>query len=282
MSETWASRRGEFSNAMAAACPSAVAVLPAAPVFQRNGDVDHEYRQDSDFFYLTGFDEPESTVVLDAVDRKVTFFVRPRDREREVWDGPRAGVEGVKERFGADEAWPAGELEEKLPALLQNHERLYYRIGANRRFDERLLAALDRIRARHRTGATPPSEIVDPASVLHEMRLHKSPAEIETMRAAGRITREAHELAMRRARPGMHEYEVEALLLDTFRRHGSERPAYGSIVGSGPNACVLHYRKNDRKIEGGELLLIDAGCEYGYYASDVTRTFPVGRAFSRA
>jgi Xaa-Pro aminopeptidase len=147
-------------------------------------------------------------------------------------------------------------------------------------FDDRLLAAVDRVRARQRV-VVAPTELVDPGVVLHEMRLRKSSSEIETMRAAARITREAHELAMARARPGMREYEIEALLLDTFRRRGSERPAYGSIVGSGPNACVLHYRKNDRQIESGDLLLIDAGCEYGYYASDVTRTFPVGRWFSR-
>jgi Xaa-Pro aminopeptidase len=266
---------------MSAASPSAVAVLPAAPVFVRNNDVDHEYRQDSDFFYLTGFDEPESVLVLDAQERKVTLFVRPRDREREVWDGPRAGVDGAKLQFGAHDAFVVSELDEKLPNLLQNRRRIYYRLGASRRFDERLLSAVDRVRARQRTGASAPTEIVDPGAVLHEMRLRKSPVEVETMRTAARITREAHELAMQRTRPGMHEYEVEALLLDTFRRHGSERPAYGSIVGSGPNACVLHYRKNDRRIDGGELLLIDAGCEYGYYASDVTRTFPVGRAFSR-
>jgi Xaa-Pro aminopeptidase len=231
--------------------------------------------------YMTGFDEPESVAVLDAVTRKVTLFVRPRDPEREVWDGPRAGVDGAKSRYGADEAFVISELDEKLPGLLQNHRRVYYRLGHNRKFDDRLLGGIDRVRMRQRTGVSAPSEIVDPGSVVHEMRLRKTPSEIEAMRTAARITREAHELAMSRTKPGMHEYEVEALLLDTFRRHGSERPAYGSIVGSGPNACVLHYRKNDRLIHGGELLLIDAGCEYGYYASDVTRTFPVGKPFSR-
>jgi Xaa-Pro aminopeptidase len=278
--ETFARRRAAFFDAMATASPSAVAVLPSAPVFVRNNDVDHEYRQDSDFFYLTGFDEPESVLVLDAEERKVTMFVRPRDREREVWDGPRAGVDGAK-ALGADASFVVSELDEKLPNLLQNRRRVYYRLGASRRFDDRVLGAIDKVRARQRLGVTAPTEVVDPGAVLHEMRLRKSPVEIETMRTAARITREAHELAMNRTRPGMHEYEVEALLLDTFRRHGSERPAYGSIVGSGPNACVLHYRKNDRRIDPGELLLIDAGCEYGYYASDVTRTFPVGRAFSR-
>ncbi len=281
MSELWASRRRAWTERMASASPGAVAVLPSAPVFRRNNDVDHEYRQDSDLFYLTGFDEPESVAVFDAKDGKFTLFVRPRDPDREIWDGPRAGVDGAKSIHGADEAWPIAELDEKLPALLQDRARLYYRIGQNRPFDDRVLGALDRVRARARAGVVAPGEIVDPGSILHDMRLRKSPGEVETMRSAARITREAHELAMRRAQPGMHEYEVEALLLDTFRRHGSERPAYGSIVGSGPNACVLHYRKNDRRIDQGDLLLIDAGCELGYYASDVTRTFPVARGFSR-
>ncbi|HEX4447031.1 MAG TPA: aminopeptidase P N-terminal domain-containing protein [Polyangiaceae bacterium] len=279
--EAQARRRDAFFDAMAAASPSSVAVLPSAPVFVRNNDVEHEYRQDSDFFYLTGFDEPESVVVLDAQDRKATLFVRPRDKDREVWDGPRAGVDGARELYGADAAYVIGDLAEKLPDLLQNRRRVQYRLGHDRRFDERLLAALDRVRARSRSGVFAPTEIVDPGAIIHEMRLRKSAGEVDTMRAAARITREAHEGAMAKARPGMREYEVEALLIDTFRRHGSERPAYGSIVGSGPNACVLHYRKNDRRIEDGDLLLIDAGCEYGYYASDVTRTFPVGRPFSR-
>jgi Xaa-Pro aminopeptidase len=274
-------RRTAFVEAMAASSPSSVAVLPAAPVFIRNNDVEHEYRQDSDFFYLTGFDEPESVFVVDGVTRRTTLFVRARDRDREVWDGPRAGVDGAQARYGADQAFAIGELDEKLPDLLQNRRRVFYRMGKNRPFDDRLLVALDRVRARQRTGVSTPTEIADPGALLHELRLRKTPDEIETMRHAGRITREAHELAMARTKPGMHEYEVEALLLDVFRRHGSERPAYGSIVGSGPNACVLHYRKNDRRIERGDLLLIDAGCEYGYYASDVTRTFPIGGQFSR-
>jgi Xaa-Pro aminopeptidase len=276
----YARRRAALFDAMAAACPASLAVLPAAPVALRNNDVDHEYRQDSDFFYLTGFDEPGSLALLDAKERTMTLIVRPRDREREVWDGLRAGVEGAKGAFGADAAYPAAELDERLANAMADRRRLYYRLGASR-FDERVLAAIDRVRTRQRTGVVAPTEIVDPGTLLHEMRLRKSPAEVETMRMASRITREAHEAAMARARPGMHEYEVEAMLLDTFRKRGSERPAYGSIVGSGPNACVLHYRRNDRTIQAGDLLLIDAGCEYGYYASDVTRTFPVGRDFSR-
>jgi Xaa-Pro aminopeptidase len=279
--ETFAKRRAVFYDAMTAASPSAIALLPAAPVFPRNNDVDHEYRQDSDFFYLTGFDEPESALLLDGPARKMVLLTRPRDPEREVWDGPRAGVDGAKERFAADEAFPIAELDDRLPAALENRRRIYYRLGRSRSFDDRLLGAVQRVRGRQRTGVFAPTEIVDPSDILHEMRLRKSPDEIATMRAATRITREAHELAMGQTRPGMYEYEIEGQLLDTFRRRGSERPAYGSIVASGPNACVLHHRKNDRQIGEGELLLIDAGCEYGYYASDVTRTFPVGRDFSR-
>jgi Xaa-Pro aminopeptidase len=284
MKEAWARRRAAFFDSMVASSAGggpAVAVIPAAPVFIRNNDVEHEYRQDSDFFYLTGFDEPDSVAVLDAHERKFTLFVRPRDRDREVWDGPRAGVDGAQAIYGADEAFVSSDLDERLPSLLQNRRRVHYRLGRQRPFDERLLAAIDRVRARQRTGAFAPSEIIDPGTILHEMRLRKSPDEVETMRSAAQVTRTAHERAMGQARPGMREFEVEAILLDTFRSHGSERPAYGSIVGSGPNACVLHYRKNDRVIEAGDLLLIDAGCELGYYASDVTRTFPVGRDFSR-
>jgi len=279
--EVLAKRRAELVDSMAKACESAIALLPSAPVYLRNNDVEHDYRQDSDFFYLTGFDEPESVALVDATARSFTLFVRPRDPDREVWDGPRAGIEGAKAQHGADESFVVSELDERLPALLQNHRRLYYRLGVSRKFDDRVLAALDRVRARQRTGVTAPTEIVDPGVLLHEMRLRKTAPELDAMRAGTRITRAAHEAAMNRARPGMYEYELEALLLDTFRSGGSERAAYGSIVGSGPNACVLHHRKNDRRMVEGDLLLIDAGCEYAYYATDVTRTFPVGRDFSR-
>ena len=250
-------------------------------MFVRNNDVEHEYRQDSDFFYLTGFDEPESVVVLDAKERKTILFVRPRDRDREVWDGPRAGVDGAQEQLRRRRGVRHRRPRRRSSRTCSRTAGAFTTASASTAASTSASSGrIDRVRARSRTGVFAPTEIVDPGAILHEMRLRKSPVEVETMRAAARITREAHERAMARARPGMREYEVEALLLDTFRRHGSERPAYGSIVGSGPNACVLHYRKNDRRIEPGDLLLIDAGCEYGYYASDVTRTFPVGRAFS--
>jgi Xaa-Pro aminopeptidase len=259
-----------------------VAVLPSTPLAIRNNDVEHAYRQDSDVYYLTGFDEPETVVVLSTEHPKHRFvlFVRPRDPDREIWDGARAGVDGAVNDFGADAAYPIGELSQRLPEYLENHERLFYRAGRDRAFDDRMFAALDATRARGRTGSSWPTEIVDPATIVHEMRLFKQPDEIDRMRKAASITREAHLGAMRLAKPGRFEYEVEALLLEVFRKHGSERTAYEPIVGSGPNATVLHYRKNDRKMQEGDLLLVDAGCEYGYYASDVTRTWPVSGRFS--
>jgi Xaa-Pro aminopeptidase len=279
--ETFAQRRNAVFDAMAAVGVPSVAVIPSAPVHIRNNDVEHDYRQDSDLYYLTGFDEPRSVLVLTFPERKATMFVRPRDVEREIWDGPRAGVDGVKSDFGIDEAFVIAELKAELANLLQNKTRLYYRLGRERDFDDRIFDTLDTLRVRGRRGGTWPTEIIDPATVLHEMRLFKSDEEIAVMRKAAAITGEAHEGAMARAKAGMYEYEVESYLLETFRKHGAERAAYGSIVGSGPNATILHYRSNNRRMEEGDLLLIDAGCEYGYYASDVTRTFPVGKGFRK-
>lgn len=280
--DVFAKRRNALFDRMAQGSdvPS-VLVLPAAPVFVRNNDVEHEYRQDSDLYYLTGFDEPQSLLVLTFPERKATLFVRPRDPEREIWDGPRAGLDGARAEFGADDAFVYAEVGQELPRLLENRKRLYYRLGRDRAFDERVLDGIDRLRAKQRKGIAWPTEIVDPATLLHEMRLFKDSLEVAVMRRAAEITAEAHLRAMAAVRPGMHEFEVEALLLETFRKHGADRPAYGSIVGSGPNATILHYRAGSRRMEEGELLLIDAGCEYGYYASDVTRTFPVNGRFTK-
>jgi len=266
-----------------AAIHPGVLVIPAAPLAIRNNDVEHEYRQDSDFFYLTGFDEPESVLVLNSQsEQRFTLFVRARDPEREVWDGARAGVEGAVSEFGADVAFTIGDLSQKLPDAIQNTERVFYRLGKNRSFDDTLLAALDRVRGRARLGVTCPSSIVDAATVVHESRLKKSELELRAMQRAVDITRDAHVAAMAQAAPGMYEYEVEAILRGIFRRFGSERPAYSPIVGSGPNATVLHYHRNDRRMQEGDLLLIDAGCEFDYYAADVTRTFPVSGRFTPA
>jgi len=265
-----------------------VCVFPAAPVFTRNNDVEHDYRQDSDLFYLTGFSEPASLLVLtgttDAAGKAAyasAMFVRPRDPDREIWDGPRFGVDGVKEHFGADESFTIDKLEAELPKLFQDKKRLYYRLGVNRAMDDTVLAAIDKARARAKLGFTWPIEIVDPGAVLHEMRLFKSDGDLDLMRKAADITAEAHVRAMGATKAGMHEFQVEAMILETFRAHGSERAAYGSIVGSGANATILHYRQNSKKMEKGELLLIDAGAEFDYYAADVTRTFPVGADFSK-
>src|SRR4051812_8311071 len=231
----------ERRDRVLAAIHPGVLVVPSAPLAIRNNDVEHEYRQDSDFFYLTGFDEPESVLVLNSASAQpFTLFVRARDPEREVWDGARAGVEGAVADFGADVAFTIAELAAKLPDTLQNSERVFYRLGKNRGFDEQVLAALDRVRARARLGVSCPAAIVDPAGVVHESRLKKSDREIAAMQRAIDITRDAHVEAMAKATPGMYEYEVEAILRSTFRRAGSERTAYSPIVGSGPNATVLH------------------------------------------
>ncbi len=259
-----------------------VLVLPAAPVAIRNNDVEHDYRQDSDFYYLSGFEEPMSVLVLSTEhEHPFTLFLRKRDPEREVWDGARAGVEGAKADFGADQAYEHEQLHAELSKLLET-ERAYYAFGRSQAFDEVFYAALAAARARSKTGGRYPVELIDPGKVLHRMRLQKSGEELTLMTKALDITREAHVAAMAAAAPGKFEYEVDAVLSGIFRRRGSARPAYGSIVGSGPNATVLHYRSNDRQMQDGELLLIDAGCEYGYYASDVTRTFPVNGTFSDA
>ena len=277
MSE-FAARRKQLLEAMG----DGVAVFPSAPLALRNRDVGHPYRQDSDLYYLSGLDEPESLLLLtnQHEEHQVVLFVRPRKREREIWDGPRAGLEGAVADFGADVAFPIEELPKRLPDYLGNVERLHYRLAQNDEADAKLFDCLNLLRSGGRRGVTAPEAIIDSSVHLHEMRLRKSSAEVATMRQAAAITREAHLRAMKLARPGMHEYEIDAELLHIFRKHGSERPAYESIVGSGPNATILHYRAGDRVFSEGELLLIDAGCEYDYYASDVTRTFPVSGKFS--
>lgn len=276
MSE-FAARREQLLEAMG----DGVAVFPSAPLALRNQDVEHPYRQDSDLYYLTGFDEPESVLVLtnQHADHRVVLFVRPRKREREIWDGPRAGVEGAVEAFGADVAFPIDELAKRLPDYLGNVERLHYRLATNDHIDATLFDCLNLLRRGGRRGVTAPEAVIDTSKHLHEMRLRKSAVELETMREAASITKDGHLAAMRLASPGRREYELDAELLHVFRKHGCERAAYESIVGSGPNATILHYRAGKRIMDEGDLVLIDAGCEHAYYASDVTRTFPVNGKF---
>jgi Xaa-Pro aminopeptidase len=258
-------------------------LLAAAPERQRTADILYPYRQDSDFGYVTGFPEPEAVCVLapDAAERFV-LFVRPRDPERELWIGTRAGVEGAVEQYGADAAFPLDELDKVLPRFLEKAPHVYHTVLRDDPLAARLLTVIRRAQeARPRTG-TGPGAIREPGDILHEMRLRKEPAELAWMREAIAIACEAHREAMRSARPGMHEYEIEALIDFTFRRRGATGPAYPSIVAAGKNATVLHYIDNDRPLGADELLLIDAGAERAGYCADVTRTFPTGRRYGPA
>lgn len=259
-----------------------VLVLFAAALTLRNNDVTHEFRQDSDFYYLTGFDEPDAAlVIVGGPEPRSVLLVSPKDPERELWDGARLGVEGARS-LGLHEVFPITELEERLPGLLLDRSHVLCRFGDDSLVDPRLVRALAHARRQMRKGAGCPSSLVDVATLVHEMRRYKDSAEVSLLEQAIAISAAAHLAAMERARPGAYEYEIEALLRGAFRARGSERVAYEPIVGSGPNATVLHYVKNQRQMQAGDLLLIDAGCEYGYYAADITRTFPVDGTFSKA
>jgi Xaa-Pro aminopeptidase len=260
-----------------------VMLLAAAPERPRTADILYPYRQDSDFAYVTGFLEPDAVCVLTpGAPEPFVLFVRPRDPEREVWIGTRAGVEGAVESFGADAAFPIEELEKTLPRFLDKASHVYHTVLREDALAARLLTLIRRAQeARPRTGAGP-TAIHEPADVLHEMRLTKEPAEIARMREAIAIACEAHREAMQSTRPGMYEYEVEALIDFTFRRRGATGPAYPSIVAGGRNATILHYVDNDRMLTADDLLLIDAGAERAGYCADVTRTFPVARRYAPA
>ena len=258
-----------------------IAILPAAPTRLRNRDTEHAYRQDSDFHYLTGFPEPEAVAVL-VPGRKhgeYVLFCRDRDPERETWDGYRAGPEGAVREYGADDAFPVTDIDDILPGLLEHSDRVYYTMGLNGEFDQRLLGWVNQLRAAAKSGVTTPTEFVALDHLLHDMRLFKSRSEVAVMRRTARIAANAHERAMRACRPGMWEYEIEAEFLHEFRRNDAV-PAYPPIVGGGANGCILHYVENRDRLQEGDLLLIDAGCELECYASDITRTFPVSGRFS--
>jgi Xaa-Pro aminopeptidase len=259
-----------------------VAILGAAPVFPRNNDTEHPYRQDSDFFYLTGLDEPESVAILTNRHRthRYVLFVRPRDPVRETWDGPRVGVDGARTMLGADAAFPISELAERLPDYLAGAPRVLHSLGRNPSLDSMLMASWTLVRRRQRMGVLAPTTLIDLSAIVHPMRWKKSSDELSALRRAVLATTEGHLAAMRATRPGRFEFEIESELLSAFRAHGCERPAYEPIVGSGPNATILHYRKSERRMNDGELLLIDAGGEFGYQAADVTRTFPVNARWS--
>jgi Xaa-Pro aminopeptidase len=275
----YADRRRRLAQAMG----SGIAVVPTAPERIRNRDTHYPYRFDSHFYHLTGFPEPEAALVLVAgQEPRALLFCRERNAERETWDGFRYGPEGAREHFGFDEAHPIGELDAKLEQLLENQPALYYPLGADADWDARAVRWLNAVRAKARAGVSAPERVHDVRALLDEMRLVKDARELSLMRHAASISAAAHRRAMRSARAGRFEYQIEAELLHEFRYSGAQFPAYWPIVASGANACVLHYVSNEAQLRDGDLLLIDAGCELGGYASDITRTFPVSGRFSGA
>ncbi len=258
----------------------AIAILPAAPVRNRNGDIAHTYRQDSYFHYLTGFPEPEAVAVL-APGRpqgEYLLFVREHDRVRDAWEGRCAGPDGAVERFGADDAFPIADIDEILPGLMEDRPRVFYSMGAHEEFDPRVVSWVNGLRLQARRGGSSPQEFVALSHVLDDLRLYKSRAEQASLRRSAQVAVGAHRRAMRFARPGVMEYEVMAEVVHEFRRHNAD-VSYHPIVAGGGNSCIMHYRDNDRPLRDGDLLLLDAGCELDYYASDITRTFPVNGIF---
>ncbi|MCL1465016.1 aminopeptidase P N-terminal domain-containing protein [Argonema galeatum A003/A1] len=258
------------------------AIFRSATTAVMHNDVEYNFRQDSDFFYLTGFNEPEAVVVLAPhhAEHRFVLFVQPKDPEKETWTGYRVGVEAAKELYGADEAYSIAELDEKLPKYLEKADRIYYHLGRDEKFNDTVLKHWRGLIATYGKRGTGPIAIEDTNFVLHSMRLVKSQAELELMRKAINISVEAHNHAREFTQPGRYEYEIQAEIEHIFRLRGGVGPAYPSIVASGANACVLHYIENDRQMQDNELLLIDAGCCYGYYNGDITRTFPVGDKFT--
>ena len=276
--DEFARRRRQLARIMGR---DAIAILPAAPVQMRNSDVEYAYRQDSDFFYTTGFIEPDSVAVLMPGREQAEYilFVRDRDPARETWDGRRAGPAGATRDYGADDAFPIADMDDILPGLIESRAKVYYTMGVNAEFDQRVIGWVNGLRALAKQGGNSPLEIVALEHVLHDMRLYKSRTELDLMREAARIASRAHVRAMQRCRPGLNEFEIMAELIHEFRRCNADT-SYQPIVGGGANSCVLHYRENDQPLKDGELLLIDAGCEYQSYASDITRTFPINGRFT--
>lgn len=267
---------------MAMMTPGSIAVVPAASVRLRNRDTEYLFRQDSDFYYLTGFAEPDALLVLSPGREhgEVILFCRDHDARAERFDGERLGPERAAEALGMDDAFPTADLDDILPGMLEGRERIYMTLGGYPELDNKVLHWVNAIRAREAGGAIPPGEFVALKHLLHELRLFKSAAEMRIMREAARITCAAHRRAMAACRPGLTELALEAELMHEFLSNGARAPAYPCIIGSGVNACTLHYTDNDAVMRDGDLVLIDAGCEYAHYASDVTRTFPVNGKFS--
>ncbi|MEZ4403367.1 MAG: Xaa-Pro aminopeptidase [Kofleriaceae bacterium] len=277
--DCFAARRRALMDAVG---PAAVVVVRSLPERVRNGDAAYRFRQHSDVLYLTGFAEPEVTVVLrpGAATERFVMFVRPRDPEREIWDGRRAGLEGARAQYGADVAYPAAELATRLPELIANVDELHYAVGLDEDADALVMRTVARLRKTEKRGQRPPRAIVDPRAALHELRLHKDETELHHLRRAAAITADAHRAAMAQGRPGTFEYELEATVDYGFRSRGGSGPGYTTIVGAGENATILHYVENECAIADGDLVLIDAGCEYRGYTADVTRTWPASGRFT--
>ncbi|MGK5082792.1 aminopeptidase P N-terminal domain-containing protein [Bdellovibrionota bacterium FG-1] len=272
-------------EALMKAHPGAVFIFPSCDEILRNPDVSFPFRQESNFFYLSGFEEPESFFILAPAKSssgasRMILFVRHRDLDKEMWEGERYGVEGALQVFGADEAYTIDQLGSKLPELIQGADKVYYRLGVHETRDRQVFAALETARRSQGRSGKSLAPLHDPNELIGEMRLYKSPEEMQIIRKACQITALAHKTAMKEVRPGMKEYEVEALIDYVFRKNGCQRVGYGSIVAGGVNAACLHYRANNDTLRDNELLLIDAGGEFDYYTSDITRTFPVGRSFT--
>lgn len=280
----YAKRRSELARRVAAQ-GGGVVLLQSGMEIMRNRDSDYPFRSDSYFYYLTGFPEPEACVAVvvdEQGDSESVLFCRQKNEEREIWEGFRFGPDAALDRFGFDSTFPIDDLEEALEELLANQPAVFVRLGADADLESGVAQVLASLRAKARMGISAPHALMDVTHALDEMRLIKGQEELAIMRRAASISAQAHCRAMLVARPGMYEYEVEAELLHTFRKHGSEFPAYGSIVATGGNACVLHYRANNAQMKDGDLMLIDAGCELDNYASDITRTFPVNGRFNAA
>ena len=275
----YADRRARLQKSM----QCGIAIIPTAPEVARNADTHYSYRHDSNFYYLTGFTEPEAVLVLIAGgEPRSILFCREKNPEREIWDGYRHGPDAAREQFGFDAAHSIELLDEKLAELMGNQPVLYYPLGSAAAWDSRILRIRAEVQQKIRSGVHAPDEIRDVRALLNEMRLIKDGHELDIMRRAAAISTTAHKRAMSFTRPGQFEYQVEAELLHEFCSHGARQPAYPSIVAGGANACILHYVGNDARLKDGELLLIDAGCELDGYASDITRTFPVNGKFSDA
>ena len=277
----FAARRAAYMEAIGT---QAIAIVRSQPERLRNGDAYHPFRQSSDVLYLTGFVEPDCTLVLrpGAETDRVVMFVRPRDPELEVWDGRRAGLEGAKERYGADAAYNVSELDAKLAELTANVDAWYVGLGIDDALDALVARTIARLRRTEKKGQRPPRALIDPREALHELRLIKRPEELAALRKASAIASDAHIAAIRHGRPGVFEYELEAIINYQFRRRGGSGPGYATIVGAGENATILHYIENRCAIADGDLVLVDAGCEYDHYTSDITRTWPANGTFSAA